>query len=98
MIISAPIVVKGWLRKGKILQGMQDPSRAQTAYEKALEIDPNNSEALEGYSQTRAAIYSNPEEARKRAMDDPEVQSILRDPAMRLILEQMQTDPNALRE
>jgi len=93
-----PKFIKGWLRKGKILQGMQDPSRAQTAYEKALEIDPNNSEAMDGYSQTRAAIYSNPEEARKRAMEDPEVQAILRDPAMRLILEQMQTDPNALRD
>jgi len=93
-----PKFIKGWLRKGKILQGMQDPSRAQAAYERALEVDPTNSEALEGYNQTRAAIYSNPEEARKNAMNDPEVQAILRDPAMRLILEQMQTDPTALRE
>lgn len=31
-------------------------------------------------------------------MADPEVQSILRDPAMRLILEQMQNDPKALYE
>lgn len=77
---------------------MQDPSRAQGAYEKALDLDPNNAEAMEGYSQTRAAVSSNPEEARKRAMNDPEIQAILHDPAMRLILEQMQSDPNALRE
>lgn len=31
-------------------------------------------------------------------MADPEVQAILRDPAMRLILEQMQNDPKALYE
>jgi stress-induced-phosphoprotein 1 len=31
-------------------------------------------------------------------MADPEVQKILADPAMRLILEQMQTDPKALQE
>lgn len=31
-------------------------------------------------------------------MADPEVQSILGDPAMRLILEQMQSDPKAVQE
>lgn len=41
---------------------------------------------------------SNPEEVRKRAMADPEIQKILADPAMRLILEQMQSDPKALQE
>ena len=35
---------------------------------------------------------------RKRAMSDPEIQQILSDPAMRLILEQMQNDPRALSE
>jgi hypothetical protein len=40
----------------------------------------------------------NPEEIRKRAMQDPEVQDILRDPAMRMILEQMQTDRHAVQE
>jgi STI1 domain len=41
---------------------------------------------------------ANPEEVRKNAMADPEVQKILRDPAMRMILEQMQSDPRALQE
>lgn len=31
-------------------------------------------------------------------MSDPEVQEILRDPAMRMILEQMQSDPKAVQE
>jgi stress-induced-phosphoprotein 1 len=77
---------------------MQDHSKAMAAYEKALEIDQTNSEAIEGYQQTTLAVHSNPEEIRKKAMGDPEVQAILGDPAMRMILEQMQSDPRALQE
>ncbi|XP_050422554.1 stress-induced-phosphoprotein 1 [Adelges cooleyi] len=91
-----PKFVKGWIRKGKILQGMKQSSRALTAYQKALEIDSSNAEALEGYRSCSIAANSDPEEMRKRAMADPEVQDIIRDPAMRLILEQMQNDPKAL--
>lgn len=35
-------LVKGWIRKGKILQGMQQSSKALAAYQKALEIDSSN--------------------------------------------------------
>lgn len=90
--------IKGYIRKGKILQGMQQRSKAATAYQKALEIDPNNAEALEGYRACSMAFHSNPQEVWKNAMADPEVQQILKDPAMRLILEQMQSDPNAVKE
>lgn len=90
--------IKGWIRKGKILQGMQQPSKALTAYQKAMELDPSNQEALEGYRQCSMAVHSNPAEVRQRAMADPEVQEILRDPAMRMILEQMQSDPKAVQE
>lgn len=93
-----PKFIKGWIRKGKILQGMQQPSKALTAYQKALELDPSNAEALEGYRSCSTQLNSNPEEVRKRAMSDPEVQQILRDPAMRCILEQMQQDPHALQD
>lgn len=88
--------IKGWIRKGKILQGMQQQGKALAAYQKALDLDPSNGEAIEGYRSCSVAVSSNPEEVRKRAMADPEVQSIMRDPAMRLILEQMQNDPKAL--
>ncbi|XP_063242051.1 stress-induced-phosphoprotein 1 [Bacillus rossius redtenbacheri] len=91
-----PKFIKGWIRKGKILQGMQEHGKAISAYQKAIELDPNNSEAIEGYRSCTMAASSNPEEVRKRAMADPEVQAIMRDPAMRLILEQMQNDPKAL--
>ena len=41
---------------------------------------------------------SDPEAIRRRAMANPEVQQILADPAMQLILQQMQKDPKALQE
>uniref|UniRef100_A0A1L8DU50 Stress-induced-phosphoprotein 1 n=1 Tax=Nyssomyia neivai TaxID=330878 RepID=A0A1L8DU50_9DIPT len=90
--------IKGWIRKGKILQGMQQQSKALQAYQKALELDPSNAEALEGYRNCTMAVNSNPEEVLKKAMSDPEVQHILQDPAMRLILDQMQEDPKAVQE
>ncbi|XP_050347312.1 stress-induced-phosphoprotein 1 [Nymphalis io] len=93
-----PKFIKGWIRKGKILQGMQQQAKALNAYQKALELDPSNAEALEGYRACSTQLNSNPEEVRKRAMADPEVQTILRDPAMRCILEQMQQDPHALQD
>ena len=63
-----------------------------------MDIDSNCQEALDGYRECMMAANSNPEEVRKRAMNDPEVQSILKDPAMRMILEQMQNDPRALQD
>lgn len=90
--------IKGWIRKGKILQVMQQPSKALVAYQKALELDPSNAESLDGYRQCSLAVHSNPAEVRQKAMADPEVQEILRDPAMRMILEQMQSDPKAVQD
>lgn len=40
----------------------------------------------------------NPEEIRKKAMEDPEIRQILSDPALTHILEQMSQDPKAVRE
>lgn len=90
--------IKGWIRKGKILQGMQQHGKALSAYQKALEMDATNAEALDGYRQCSMTVHSNPAEVRQKAMNDPEVQEILRDPAMRMILEQMQSDPKAVQE
>ena len=41
---------------------------------------------------------NNPEEVQRRAQNDPEVRRILSDPAMKMILDQCQRDPQALRE
>ena len=56
------------------------------------------SSSKNGYKNCSIQSYSDPEETRKRAMNDPEVQQILNDPAMRMILEQMQNDPSAIQE
>ena len=93
-----PGFVKAYLRKAKAHQAMGQTSKAMATYEKALEIDSNCSEAIEGYKNCAIQSNSDPEEVRKRAMGDPEVQKILNDPAMRMILEQMQNDPQAIQE
>jgi stress-induced-phosphoprotein 1 len=113
-----PTFVKAYLRKAKVHAGIGQSSKAMAAYEKALELDPNCAEAVEGYkacaiqvitpigsgkpqsmfNQTIFQSHSDPEETRRRAMNDPEVQKILADPAMRMILEQMQSDPQAINE
>ena len=66
---------------------LKEPAKAMSAYAKAIELDPECQEAIEGRA---CAMESNvnPEEARKRPMQDPEVQEILRDPAKSLTLEQ----------
>ncbi|KAL4238083.1 Stress-induced-phosphoprotein 1 [Mactra antiquata] len=93
-----PKFIKGYLRKGAIYTAMKESSKAAQAYQKALELDPNCAEAQNGYRSSVVQEGSDPEAVRKRAMENPEIQDILSDPAMRLILEQMQKDPNALRE
>ncbi|CAF0815666.1 unnamed protein product [Rotaria sp. Silwood1] len=93
-----PTFIKCYLRKGHALMAMKDLGQAMAAFGKALEIDPNCQEAIEGYQQCSLRSSDDPEEARKRAAADPEIQQILSDPGMRLILEQMQNDPQALRD
>ncbi|RWS09046.1 stress-induced-phosphoprotein 1-like protein [Dinothrombium tinctorium] len=93
-----PNFVKGYVRKGYALLALKDYSKATSAFQKALDLDSNCQEAIEGYRKCSMASMSNPEEVRKRALEDPEIQKILGDPAMRLILEQMQSDPKAAQE
>ena len=92
------IVVKGYIRKGTILTAMKQQSKATQAFEKALELEPESSEARDGLYKAQIETARDPDAARKQAMEDPEVQSIISDPAMRMILEQMQKEPQAVRE
>ncbi|CAD5226347.1 unnamed protein product [Bursaphelenchus okinawaensis] len=93
-----PKFIKAYLRKGAALVALREYSRAQKAYESALSIDPNNNEARDGLINCATNNDESPEKAREAALKDPEVQEILRDPSMRMILEQMSTDPGAVQD
>jgi len=101
-----PVFVKAYLRKANVLKAMGQTQKAMEVYAKAMELDPNSDEAKNGYKDCAVRQYSqkgqqgssDPEEVRSRAMNDPEVQQIMGDPAMRMILEQMQSDPQAVQE
>ncbi|XP_028398572.1 stress-induced-phosphoprotein 1-like [Dendronephthya gigantea] len=96
-----PTFVKGYTRKGACHFAMKEFSTAINAYSKALELDKENKEAQEGLQRcyvSSTTPSSDPEEVKKRAMADPEVQEILSDPAMRMILEQMTENPGAIQD
>jgi stress-induced-phosphoprotein 1 len=94
-----PTFVKAYTRKGRIQHAMKDYHKALSTFQEALKIDPQNQDALDALATTRAAISEanatgevDPER-QKRAMEDPEIQAILKDPVMSRILNDMQTNP-----
>ncbi|KAH9514777.1 Stress-induced-phosphoprotein 1 [Bulinus truncatus] len=93
-----PKFIKGYLRKGAVLLAMREPTKASLAYQRALDLDPNNAEALDGYRKALMLESEDPEAVKQKAMSNPEVQQILSDPAMQMILAQMSKDPRAARE
>jgi len=94
-----PKFIKAYLRKGEILLASKEPLKAKDAFQAALNLDQNCAEARAGIGKCWSSKADlNPEERRQQAMQDPEVQAILSDPAMRMILEQMQENPQAASE
>jgi hypothetical protein len=86
-------------------QNPQQPTpQALATYEAGLKADPGNTELKDGALRCVDAINriaqgqgSEEElaESRAKAMEDPEIQGILRDPVMQQVLEDLQSDPRA---
>jgi len=96
-----PNYVKAYLRKGTAYEGMKKHTDAKLAFEAALKLEPSSQEAQQGYQRCIQKAYAsrNDEESiSDRVMNDPEICEIMKDHGMRLILEQMQSDPNAIRD
>ncbi|CAF3926214.1 unnamed protein product [Rotaria sordida] len=74
-----PTFVECYLHKDHALMAMKDFSQAMTAFNKALEIHPNNQEAMKGYQQCTVGLSHDSEQVCKRALVDSEIQQILDD-------------------
>ncbi len=92
--------MKAYIRKGAAFSGMKKYSESLSAYSHALEIDANSAEANEGLAKVRQLMRSSmsQKDRQEAAMQNPEVQAIMADPAMQSILQQMTQDPRAARE
>jgi stress-induced-phosphoprotein 1 len=100
----APDFAKGYSRKGALQFLTKEYSKALATYEQGLARDPDSAELRDGAARCVDAIgrlaagdASEEElaERRAKAMEDPEVQGILRDPVMQNVLQDLQTDPRA---
>eukprot|EP00555_Chaetoceros_dichaeta_P003224 CAMPEP_0198250380 /NCGR_PEP_ID=MMETSP1447-20131203/1593_1 /TAXON_ID=420782 /ORGANISM="Chaetoceros dichaeta, Strain CCMP1751" /LENGTH=420 /DNA_ID=CAMNT_0043935205 /DNA_START=114 /DNA_END=1376 /DNA_ORIENTATION=- len=97
-----PNYVKAWARKADINILMNEKHRAMECYRKGLNIDPSNTECREGLQRVESQVLASPnvtEKERKektaKAMADPEIQAILKDPNMRAILRNLTVNPGA---
>ncbi|KAL2573448.1 hypothetical protein AAZV13_17G126700 [Glycine max] len=86
-----PTFSKGYTRKGAVQFSMKEYDKALETYREGLKHDPNNQELLDGIRRCVEQINKasrgdfTPEELKERqakAMQDPEIQSILQDPVM----------------
>lgn len=97
-----PAFIKAYIRKAALEFMKRDYAAALETCEKALEHDGDGKHRPEiqaqisrCYSELGRQQTASPEEAAKRAAQNPEIQQILADPVMHQILQQMQSDPKA---
>ena len=100
-----PDFVKGYARKGNAYFWMKQYNRALQAYDDGLKVDLNNADCRDGRYRTMMKIQematgqsADGDEAARRAMDDPEIASIMQDSYMQLVLQEMQNDPTRIQE
>ena len=94
--------MKAWARKGTAHQLLKEYHKAMEAFEKGMQLDPNNKDCKEGYQKTMMMIQTqshassgNDQERMAHAMADPEIQNIMRDPSVMQVLRDMQENPAA---
>lgn len=100
----APTFAKGYSRKGTVQFFMKEYDKALETYRQGLEQDKDNEELKDGMKRCAEAInrfnrgdvsQEELKERQQRAMADPEVQNILKDPIMAQVLNDFQQDPKA---
>jgi stress-induced-phosphoprotein 1 len=97
-----PKCFKAHLKKGHFEFFAKDYKNALESYTRALEIEPENAEALQSLERLSRAIdernRSSEAPSEETIANDPELQEILTNPVMRKVLQDMQTDPKAAQE
>jgi stress-induced-phosphoprotein 1 len=103
-----PKMVNAYARKGKIETFTKQYHKALASYRKGLEIDSNDQDCIEGLRVVEAAIQAqsrvggdDESEAKirqQRAMEDPEIRSIMQDPVMAQVLRDLSSDPKSARK
>ena len=93
-----PKYVKAMNRKGNCQVAMKEYHKAIATFREALALEPSNADSLDGMRLTQGKINegsrggANDEERSRRAMEDPEIQLLLRDPMVNAALEDLQKD------
>ncbi|BAS90262.1 Os04g0538000, partial [Oryza sativa Japonica Group] len=99
-----PTFSKGYTRKGAIQFFMKEYDKALETYQAGLKHDPNNQELLDGVRRCVQRInkasrgelsQEELQERQNKAMQDPEIQNILKDPIMQQVLTDFQENPKA---
>lgn len=97
-----PKCFKAHLKKGHFEFFAKDYKNALESYQAALAIEPTNEEALQSIERLSRAIEernrSSEAPSEEAIANDPELQEILSNPAMRVVLQDIQRDPKAFAE
>jgi len=92
-----PNFIKAWIRQGKIYHVLKQYHKSLMAYRKAAEIDANNADLKTAKQDTMRAIQERnssgeiDDNARQRALEDPEVKAAMNDPEVSSVLLQAQS-------
>ncbi|KAM0684407.1 Hsp90 cochaperone [Mitosporidium daphniae] len=101
-----PSFIKAYLRKASILYGLKEYQKClDTCFEaKSKDTENRHSAEIEQHlakcylESQKASMNESSEETLQRAMADPEIRSLMTDPVMQSILQQMQSDPRAIHD